>query len=46
MISLTNSRSNLSTAFSSQLNLLALLAICGSLLAASLHTNLLRVRGH
>lgn len=34
MISLTNSRSNLSTAFSSQLNLLALLAICGSLLAA------------
>ena len=34
MTSLTNSRSNLSTAFSSQLNLLALLAICGSLLAA------------
>ncbi len=34
MISLTNSRSNLNTTFSSQLNLLALLAICGSLIAA------------
>ena len=34
MINLINSRSNPSTAFSSQLNLLALLAICGSLLAA------------
>ena len=34
MISLTNSRSNLNTTFSSLLNLLALLAVCGSLLAA------------
>ena len=34
MISLTNSRSNLNTTFSSHLNLLALLAICGSLIAA------------
>lgn len=34
MISLTNSRSNLNATVSSQLNLLALLAICGSLIAA------------
>lgn len=34
MISLTNSRSSLTTTLSTWLNLLALLAICGSLLAA------------
>jgi disulfide bond formation protein DsbB len=34
MINLTNSRNSLTTTFSSGLNLVALLAICGSLLAA------------
>ncbi|MFZ4710266.1 MAG: disulfide bond formation protein B, partial [Zwartia sp.] len=34
MITLTNSRNSLTTRFSTWLNLVALLAICGSLLAA------------